>query len=338
MQPTGMGCSPRSASLFEVIASMDEPFDSPDLVALPAAAALRGSSQPSFARMPATSHFTTQAHCATDAHHPGHAGHDEANCIDCWLYRSTQVPCREPEPLTPGGRKRAHSPREDALAPHMIELGSRRAFELGSWWNNPTMSVAAPATPSEPPSSSGSSRAASETPLGARDELRRKLSNRLARSGASSAATVIAGGTPRGVSVRESPQTIQRRFFPPARAEGGEKPRCPSPKATGILKKARSGADDCGCQSDKDAARGLLLREQKLDRLLERQLREESTFDAGKKPKERDVDIGETVKNVWDAIFVLPLTDLVDKLNVSKGTNAEQPAPHYAPYAAHWTS
>ena len=67
-----------AASPLEVIASMDVPFRSLDLPAPPAAV----TDSPGW--------------CASmNAHHPMdtmHAGHDEENCIDCWLYRTNQIP------------------------------------------------------------------------------------------------------------------------------------------------------------------------------------------------------------------------------------------------------
>ena len=83
-----------------------------------------------------------------------------------------------------------------------------------------------------------------------------------------------------------------------------------SPKAAGILKRARS----CGGECIKDTQRALLLREQKLCRLLDRQVREEEEQAKDQKPLK--VDVGATLNNMWDAIFVSPLLDLEDQLKV----------------------
>jgi len=85
-----------------------------------------------------------------------------------------------------------------------------------------------------------------------------------------------------------------------------------SPKATGILKRARSCGGEC-----KDTQRALLLREQKLCRLLDRQMREEEQQAKDQKPLK--IDVGATLNNVWDAIFISPLLGLVDQLKVTKG-------------------
>ena len=67
-----------AASLFEVIASMDVPFHSPGLPALTAAVA---NSTGRRASMPVHQPMDTM-----------HAGHEEQNCIDSWLDRTTHVP------------------------------------------------------------------------------------------------------------------------------------------------------------------------------------------------------------------------------------------------------
>jgi len=87
--------------------------------------------------------------------------------------------------------------------------------------------------------------------------------------------------------------------------EGGDAPG--SPKTAGILKRA---LDEC----NQEPANNQVRRFQKLERLLERQVREEE-----EQVKPLKIDVGATLNNVWGAIFVSPLLDLVDKLKVSKG-------------------
>ena len=95
-----------------------------------------------------------------------------------------------------------------------------------------------------------------------------------------------------------------------------------SPKAAGILKRARS----CGGECNKDTQRALLLHEQRLWRLLDRQC-EEAEQSEDQKPLK--VDIGATLINVWDAVFVSPLLDLVAKLAVTKRDEVNVHEPHY---------
>ncbi|KAJ1488206.1 hypothetical protein T484DRAFT_2125107 [Baffinella frigidus] len=215
-----MAHSQGAVSLLEAIASMDEPFDPPDLLALPAAAPLRGHAHvgdPSFAFLPANSPGTK---IPTDAHHPEHVGHDEENCIDCWLYRAAHVPWErgsqcstvrgaqqrlQSAPLWEG-RKRAHpaGALDDVRYKRTSVEGARGEFQWGL--DNraiPARALTAPTTPTDP-HWGASARAVSETPLGARDELRWKLTQRLARSSTSAAPVERAGASasawPRGRS------------------------------------------------------------------------------------------------------------------------------------------
>jgi len=97
-----------------------------------------------------------------------------------------------------------------------------------------------------------------------------------------------------------------------------------SPKVAGILKRARSRGGEC----NKETQRARQLHEQKLCRLLDRQVREEEGEEA-EDQKPLKVDVGATLNNVWDAIFVSPLLDLVDKLKVTKKDEVNVHEPHY---------
>ena len=96
-----------------------------------------------------------------------------------------------------------------------------------------------------------------------------------------------------------------------------------SPKAAGILKRPRSSGGEC----NKDTQRARQLHEQKLCRLLDRQVREEEGEEA-EDQKPLKVDVGATLNNVWDAIFVSPLLDLVDKLKVTKVAKRDEVNVH----------
>jgi hypothetical protein len=155
------GSSQDAASLLEVIASMDVPFDSPNLLPLPWVT-VRG----------AVDHDLQQ--------------------------RSQSMPSWE------GGRKRAHEPafdfvdamplgaRDDLRRKMTQRLASAACVEmLGASSDTrtrltPTHDACAaltePTPPTGPPSPAASARSGSATPLGARGELRRKMTQRLARS------------------------------------------------------------------------------------------------------------------------------------------------------------
>ena len=173
-----------------------------------------------------------------NAHHPMdtmHAGHDGQNCIDCWLHKTAHIPgvtvCgvvahdlqqrTQSMPSWEGGRKRAHEPAFDHVRYTNMSAGACVEMPVEAWdttplgargelrlkmtqrlseacvemlgaagdtrtWLTPTHD----ATPTGPPCSGASPRAGSATPRG---ELRRKMSQRLARGTA-------ATGEPAGAS------------------------------------------------------------------------------------------------------------------------------------------
>ena len=230
-----------AASLLEVIASMDVPFDSPDLPAPPAT--VTDSSVRQCA-------FMSDGWCASmNVHRPMdtmHAGHDEENCID-WLHRTAHIPWvtvrgavdhdlqqrSQSMPSWEGARQRAHDHAFDHVrctnmsasacvkmrneAWDTTPLGARDELrrkmrlrlaeaacveERGAASDTRTRltpthdargALTEPTTPSGPPSPAASARAGSATPLGARGELRRKMTQRLARS-------TVATGEPAGAS------------------------------------------------------------------------------------------------------------------------------------------
>jgi len=328
-----MAHSQGAVSLLEAIASMDEPFDPPDLVALPAAASLRGQ-----ACLPVMGRH------ATDAHHPGNAGHDEENCIDCWLYRTAHVPWQAAAAPVKQQRRQSQSVLEYPKRAHSAAFGAEGASAAGAcgefqWGSDnraiPARALTAPSTPTEQ-HWGPSGRAVSETPLGARDELRRKLAQRLKRTDraatiepARASGSALTWHTTLAVVEERFVPISQQRPVPPVQLGGGHDAPS-SPKSAGILKRGRSSPTTDG-ENDKDTLRGIVVREQKLDRMLDRQVadgedkvkkrgerldrlldqqiregewlppaRPTTTFD---KPA-REVDVGATLSTVWDSIFV----------------------------------
>ena len=119
---------------------------------------------------------------------------------------------------------------------------------------------------------------------------------------------------------------FQRRSCPATLGPEGVDGPPRSAKAAGILRGARS----CSIVSSKKAQLHSLLngtaairmRTERLDRLLDRQIREEQAAErAG-----LNVDIGATINNVWDAVFVSPLLGLVGQFKTSTRED-EPPVP-----------
>eukprot|EP00290_Baffinella_frigidus_P004389 CAMPEP_0180178530 /NCGR_PEP_ID=MMETSP0986-20121125/38475_1 /TAXON_ID=697907 /ORGANISM="non described non described, Strain CCMP2293" /LENGTH=347 /DNA_ID=CAMNT_0022131425 /DNA_START=214 /DNA_END=1255 /DNA_ORIENTATION=- len=336
-----MAHSQGAVSLLEAIASMDEPFDPPDLVALPAAASLRGQ-----ACLPVMGRH------ATDAHHPGNAGHDEENCIDCWLYRTAHVPWQAAAAPVKQQRRQSQSVLEYPKRAHSAAFGAEGASAAGACGEFQWGLAEAGATA---------------------QAHRSRCNNRACESERFSTDVAHDARGRRG-KIRA---VSQQRPVPPVQLGGGHDAPS-SPKSAGILKRGRSSPTTDG-ENDKDTLRGIVVREQKLDRMLDRQVadgedkvkkrgerldrlldqqiregewlppaRPTTTFD---KPA-REVDVGATLSTVWDSIFVkepgmdsrtsppweagtspprgakpgvwdtlfvAPLFDLVDKLKVDKG-------------------
>jgi hypothetical protein len=228
-----------AASILDVIASMDTPFDTPDFVTLPAAAPLREDI--SWACAPAVEQqgFTClRANFATDAHLCWRAGPNDGQSMDCAAYttahaswgrsdsaptwssfRGTMLPVhpeRAESAPTGWGRKRAHPSAFDAVV-------SKKLHEAGGTWREPEREVSDPAgaawdhndqtrdtapparaTPFSEPASPGGGGGES---FGSREQLRWKLSQRLARSKAATAAAGTFGSEPGATGVPRSQET-----------------------------------------------------------------------------------------------------------------------------------